>query len=118
MQPGVAGDGAQQAQRRKQEGARRGVIPCDGSGSPPYAGARAGVTRRPVLTFRMPRCRDGRRVRAPRTRMAADERGWRKQRPGLLPSAGRVICAVMRVHARVRMRVALLCTMNTGRASE
>jgi len=35
-----------------------------------------------------------------------------------LPSAGRVICAVMRVHARVRMRVALLCTMNTGRASE
>ena len=101
-----------------QEGARRGVIPCDGSGSPPYAGARAGVTRRPVLTFRMPRSRDGRRVRAPRTRMAADERGWRKQRPGLLPSAGRVICAVMRVHARVRMRVALLCTMNTGRASE
>ena len=35
--------------------------------------------------------------------MAADERGCRKQRPGVLPSAGRVICAAMRVHARVRV---------------
>ena len=44
----AAGDGAQQAKRQKQEGARRGSIPCDGSGSPPNAGVRVWATLPPA----------------------------------------------------------------------
>ena len=45
------------------------------------------------------------------------QRGCRTQRPGVLPSAGRVICAAMRVHARVRMCIARCAACTTEKSN-